>query len=407
MQEHQKITAIQDWGWSFGNLKLSIKHGDILKQAEEAMVNSEQTDFILASHDNSISSKINSKFPETQSDLHFQTGGEVFPPGTVLQTNCPNGKIIFHAGFHAPSDWYNKDDTEDRLAEHMDRIQECIEIIIDQCIEKKVRSVGFPLIGCGIFGLPKEVFSSVFFESIIRKARGCESRLEVVLYVSKSSYIDTIARYGTQRMALHLNIGTPLLKPAGGHPLVSSLRNRVRKSSDEMSEERELLRFSEIALHVDMAVFAEHANFNKSRLIEILKRPSVSLTFGNLLELIALITKEQKCDEPDWAADRAEKLKNKRIRSAIGRLNADRNDFAHHAKPREINDIIEDVESVFGPTSLPQEWENFSGNLWIKKFSRGIGLLSSYTPEKNKVSWLIPETREKVHQSYPIEAKTY
>ena len=201
------------------------------------MVNSEQTDFILASHDNSISSKINSKFPETQSDLHFQTGGEVFPPGTVLQTNCPNGKIIFHAGFHAPSDWYNKDDTEDRLAEHMDRIQECIEIIIDQCIEKKVRSVGFPLIGCGIFGLPKEVFSSVFFESIIRKARGCESRLEVVLYVSKSSYIDTIARYGTQRMALHLNIGTPLLKPAGGHPLVSSLRNRVRKSSDEMSEE--------------------------------------------------------------------------------------------------------------------------------------------------------------------------
>ena len=41
MQEHQKITAIQDWGWSFGNLKLSIKHGDILKQAEEAMVNSE------------------------------------------------------------------------------------------------------------------------------------------------------------------------------------------------------------------------------------------------------------------------------------------------------------------------------------------------------------------------------
>ena len=401
MQEHQKITAIQDWGWSFGLLKLSIKHGDILKQAEEAMVNSEQTDFILATHDNSISSKLNSKYPEIQSDLHFQTKGKVFPPGTVLQTICPNGKIIFHAGFHAPSDWYNKDDAENLLAEHMDRIQECVEIIIDQCIEKKVRSVGFPLIGCGRFGLPKEVFASVFFESIIRKARECESTLEVVLYASKSSYTEIVARNGTQCMASHLNIGTPLLNPAGGHPLVSSLRNRVRKSSDQMSEERELLRFSEMSLHVDMAVFAEHANFSKCRLMDILNRPSVSLTFGHIVDLIVAITKEQKFDKPGWVADRAEKLKIKCIRTAISRLNKDRNDFAHHAKPREIDGIIEDVELVFGPTSLPQEWENFSGNLWIKKFSGGIGLLSGYTPEKNKVSWLIPETREKVHKINP------
>ena len=101
---------MEEWQWAIGTLELKVRWGDLLKAPERAWVNSEQTDFYLARNSTTISGQIRRLWPQAQAELDLQTQGSSFPAGKVLKTSGPEGRTIFHAGFHEPQDWYNGED---------------------------------------------------------------------------------------------------------------------------------------------------------------------------------------------------------------------------------------------------------------------------------------------------------
>jgi len=94
-----------DWRWSLGRVGLEVRHGDLLAGEERAWVNSEQTDFILAADGRSLSSQLRALWPQMQAELSAQSKGRVQPAGTILVTSGPQGRLVFHAGFHDPQAW--------------------------------------------------------------------------------------------------------------------------------------------------------------------------------------------------------------------------------------------------------------------------------------------------------------
>ena len=90
-------------------VELIFARGDLFDADVGAIVNSENSAFVLASDRNTVSGQLRRRYgDELQEELFEQTGGHVFHAGTVLQTIGRGGyERIFHAGFHDPSDWLN------------------------------------------------------------------------------------------------------------------------------------------------------------------------------------------------------------------------------------------------------------------------------------------------------------
>src|SRR4051794_32497199 len=89
------------------HLAFTLAEGDIFDAKVEAIVNSEQTDFILSGNPRSLSGQIRKRYGNlVQRELNAVTKGRVLGPGAVIDTTggC-DFKRIFHAGFHNPYDW--------------------------------------------------------------------------------------------------------------------------------------------------------------------------------------------------------------------------------------------------------------------------------------------------------------
>jgi macro domain-containing protein len=69
---------------------------------------------------------------------------------------------IFHAGFHEPYDW--PDDA--RTTDYFEAIGFCTTQILHSADQQGLKSVAFPLIGCGIFGLDEKMLIEQFLEAI-------------------------------------------------------------------------------------------------------------------------------------------------------------------------------------------------------------------------------------------------
>ena len=84
-----------------------MAQGDIFEANVESIVNSEQTDFVLASNSESISGQISERFGQiVQPELDLATNMDVFRAGTVISTSGGDlFKRIYHAGIHEPHDW--------------------------------------------------------------------------------------------------------------------------------------------------------------------------------------------------------------------------------------------------------------------------------------------------------------
>ena len=89
------------------NLDFTLAQGDIFESQTEAIVNSEQTNFVLASNLKSISGQIRRRWGnEVQAQLNSATSLEVLHTGTVVATSGGGDfRRIYHAGFHNPNDW--------------------------------------------------------------------------------------------------------------------------------------------------------------------------------------------------------------------------------------------------------------------------------------------------------------
>ena len=89
------------------HLELTFAVGDLFDADVDAIVSSEQTDFILSSNLESVSGQIRRRYGNSiQQELRKATEGQVLRAGTVIVTSGGGDfDRIFHAGFHEPNDW--------------------------------------------------------------------------------------------------------------------------------------------------------------------------------------------------------------------------------------------------------------------------------------------------------------
>ena len=154
------------------HVEFTLAAGDLFDAKVDAIVSSEQTDFVLSENPESLSGQIWKRYGDAvQRELDAATKGQVLGAGTVIDTSGGQDfKRIFHAGFHDPDDWpdlpgeVRRCDNLDRCiganlreADYFAAIGSCIAQVLDAAVAQKLSSVAFPLIGCGLFGLDEKM----------------------------------------------------------------------------------------------------------------------------------------------------------------------------------------------------------------------------------------------------------
>jgi O-acetyl-ADP-ribose deacetylase (regulator of RNase III) len=149
------------------NVELTFALGDLLDAKVDAIVSSEQTDFVLAGDLDSISGQIWHRCGDPiQQELDDATKGQVLHPGTILDTSGGKDFVrIFHAGFHEPGDWPDTPGGS-QDADYFEAIGSCIRQVLDSVIAQRLTSVAFPLIGCGLFGLDEKMLILQFIDAV-------------------------------------------------------------------------------------------------------------------------------------------------------------------------------------------------------------------------------------------------
>ena len=147
----------------------TIAEGDLFDADVDAIVNSEESSFRLATSPSTVSGQIRYRYGAVvEEELLEQTGGEIYRAGSVIATSG-GGEFekIYHAGFHDPYDW--PDGKGDSIGtDYFEAIGSCISQILDQCVEDGIESVAFPLLGCGVFGLDEKMLLLQFLDALER-----------------------------------------------------------------------------------------------------------------------------------------------------------------------------------------------------------------------------------------------
>ena len=162
------------------HVEFTLAIGDIFDAKVDAIVNSEQTDFVLSGNPESLSGQIWKRYGDAvQRELNAVTNGQVLGPGTVIETSGGQDfKRIFHAGFHDPDDrpytsseaalmpGFANAQREFRETNYFAAIGLCMVQILNAAVAQKLKSVAFPLIGCGLFGLDEKMLILQFLDAI-------------------------------------------------------------------------------------------------------------------------------------------------------------------------------------------------------------------------------------------------
>jgi Macro domain len=171
------------------HVEFTFAAGDLFDAKVDAIVSSEQSDFILSKNPESLSGQIWSRYGVAiQHELDAATNGQVLRAGTVLDTSGGQDFVrIFHAGFHDPDDWVDlsggsphtdslpSESGESRGADYFKAIGSCIAQVLDAAVAQKLTSVAFPLIGCGLFGLDEKMLVAQYISASFRYWRLCRS----------------------------------------------------------------------------------------------------------------------------------------------------------------------------------------------------------------------------------------
>lgn len=212
--------TIPEYTWKIESVNFHVFKGSIFDCPVEAIVNSEQTDFRLARRGASISAQIFQRFgQDTQEQLDRQTDGTTLTAGTVLRTTTDTYRQIYHAGFHEPQDWALG---EGHYARHVDAIRVCIREILDDFLRGPLRSIAFPLIGCGNFGLDQRILAYEFALAVVQAVRSTDPRH---LSEEKSVWLALLDAEDRQRSFRELiqDIGQSFLDVHQGRPLGAPL----------------------------------------------------------------------------------------------------------------------------------------------------------------------------------------
>jgi O-acetyl-ADP-ribose deacetylase (regulator of RNase III) len=387
--------------WTLGRITFRLVHADLFTIPVDAIVNSEQTNFIMAPMGPSISAQINQRWGESvQKQLDALTDGRTLPAGTVLETESAPHQKIFHAGFHHPHAWYDPESADDEETEHLKVIRRCVRRVLERVAELQLSSVAFPLIGAGVFGLDPKILTYGFFDEIILFATETKVShdLTVWLAIYGSSLIDDVLEAGVQswvdRLAFphdweFLNLGVSFL---------DIYEQRLARVSDPHWKAFLITQYAELVtafLHAVLASVAcppvsPQAVIESDRLISFGTLRSDAMHLAKRMEIPCKNT---------WGRFFAEILLHDARSQCLERINQDRNNIAHKRAFRPFSETLADLR---GFLSL-DEWRGIASvnplpplsslNQWIHlqapnvtsdpiEESKCVGVLERWNPQR-------------------------
>jgi O-acetyl-ADP-ribose deacetylase (regulator of RNase III) len=398
------------------HVDFTLAVGDIFDADVDAIVNSEQTDFVLSGNPKSLSGQVWKRYGDAvQRELDAATRGQVLGPGTVIDTSGGRDfKRIFHAGFHDPDDWPGllgdapgtMDSANARRefqeTNYFAAIGSCMAQIVDASIAQNLKSVAFPLIGCGLFGLDEKMLILQFLDVIedLDDRLTDPETLHIWLVIrnhaqflsAAGTFLDLLMQGRSKMVSVRLK--------SSGVSILDRFGNRLLERTNEDWAKWQLCRYSEIAVElmccgISRAVRppgAPESMFEENR----------APTFGLFLEKAKHLAGMLKFDSTAWGARFFSRVLQdaKSVRS-LDEINHQRNNLAHGRQSLPLArikklllqglqlDSWERISETDGELRLA-EWRP-----WVGSRSTGggqIGLFERW--QKNGLRYLVPETGE-------------
>jgi O-acetyl-ADP-ribose deacetylase (regulator of RNase III) len=328
-----------------GHVKFSLAAGDIFDAKVDAIVSSEQTDFVLSGNPESLSGQIWKRYGAVvQRELDAATKGEVLDPGMVIDTSGGQDfKRIFHAGFHDPNDWPEMPgghlgtnwlvdtDRDFRETGYFAAIGSCITQILNTAVAQKIRSIVFPLIGCGVFGLDEKMLILQFLNAIEQfndELIDCEQQLDVWLVIRDRTQFESVT--GTfLDLLIHARKRLVLVcLKRSGVPILDRFAARLAERTNEEWAKWQLCRYAEIA--VEFMCYGICRATCPAIALESLFEEGRAPTFGVVREVATRLAASSLIDPKAWGARFFASVFQDVISTrALEAINAQRNDLAH------------------------------------------------------------------------------
>ena len=397
-------------------VEFTLAAGDIFDAGVDAIVSSEQTDFVLSGNPESLSGQIWNRYGDAvQRELDAATQDQVLGPGTVIDTSGGQDfKRIFHAGFHDPDDWpvlsgevldatgLTDASRELRETNYFAAIGSCITQILDAAVAQKLSSVAFPLIGCGLFGLDEKMLILQFLDAIgeldDRLAEG--ESLHVWLVIrdrarfesAAGTFLDLLLQAQSRMVSVRVQrIGVPIL---------DRFAARLWQRTNEDWAKWQLCRYAEIA--VEMICFGLSRATRPSTTPESLFEEGRAPTFGDFRSKAQILTATKMVDDSAWGAQFFTRvMQDDAAVRALEIINAQRNDLAHGRRSLSLVEIKKHVTKGLKLESwgrIPEthgEFKVLEWQPWARASSTEssqIGLFERW--QKNALRYLVPETGE-------------
>jgi O-acetyl-ADP-ribose deacetylase (regulator of RNase III) len=385
------------------NVELTFALGDLFDAQARAIVSSEQTDFVLSGNSDSISGQIWRRYgARIQQELDDATKGQVLHPGTILDTS--GGKDfdrIFHAGFHEPDDWPGAPDGS-QDADYFEAIGSCIRQVLNSVITKRLSSVAFPLIGCGLFGLDEKMLILQFIdalETLDRKFENAEP-LKVWLVIRDRDQFESVAGVFLDLLLHARSEMVAVQLERSGVSLLDRFATRLAERSNEAWAKWQLCRYAEIALEI--MCYGLSCAISPPRTPESLFSEGEAATFGKVREFALKFASASRLNLNVWGTKFfASVLNNEAAKRALGEINAQRNHLAHGRETlplAEIKDLVAQSLQLNAWARIPEA----DGDLrltdwtpWIRVSSATscrTGLFERW--QGNSFRYLVPETGE-------------
>jgi O-acetyl-ADP-ribose deacetylase (regulator of RNase III) len=311
-------------------LELTFAVGNLFDADVDAIVSSEQTDFVLSGNPDSISGQIWHRYGNAiQRELYDATQGQVLGKGTVLETSGGGDFLrIFHAGFHEPDDWPGLGRSQE--ADYLEAVGSCIRQVLESARTQSLTSVAFPLIGCGLFRLDEKMLILQFLDAleILDEKLKEGERLNIWLVIRDRHQFDSVAgvlfglllRHRAQTVAIQLE--------RTGVGVLDRFAARLAQRFNEDWAKWQLCRLTEIALEIMCYGLCRATNPSLSP--ESLFQEGMAASFGLVREHAMKFAAAPLVNRNAWGVEFfREVLRDNAAVTALETVNGQRNNLAH------------------------------------------------------------------------------
>jgi O-acetyl-ADP-ribose deacetylase (regulator of RNase III) len=383
------------------HLELTFAIGDLFDAKVDAIVNSEQSDFVLSGNPDSISGQLWHRYGDTiQRELDDATNGQILGKGTVVETSGGGDFVrIFHAGFHEPDDWPGLGRSQE--ADYLESVGSCIRQILESARTQRLASLAFPLIGCGLFGLDEKMLILQFLDAveILDERLKDGERLSVWLIIRDRHQFDSVAGVLFGLLLRHRAETVAIQLDRTGVEILDRFAARLARRFNEDWAKWQLCRLTEIAIEIMCYALCRATDPSPSP--ESLFREGMVASFGMVREHAMKFATIPIVNRKVWGTKFfREMLTDSAILTALEEVNVERNNLAHGRKSIAVAEVRKlvmrylrlsewsKISQTDGELRL-EEWEPFVAR---SAETAQAGLLERW--QKNAIRYLVPESGE-------------